>query len=309
MRVPRLTVVLLIALGAWTLGVAPASANTGPLAFLKTLPTPPEGFGKPVAIAIDQANGQVYVSDGANQIAVFSPTGEYLSMMTCGCGHVHSLAVRELAGGAAELYVADSADERIAVLNSKGEQHDWADAYGGDYEYVAVDNSKDPSDPSGGDVYVAASPAGESSHGEGRVILRAPSEAPVNFATSEPYSNGSELLGELQPGEFAHERYFEHFNEPERLAVNPANGDLYVSDMLRPAFRVPSSNARVGVFSPAGESLYSMPTTFPGAEPVGLAINGTSGEVYVGHHTPDFLDVFDYSGALEEQLTGTPSGR
>jgi hypothetical protein len=286
MSIRRLTVVVL---AVSVFGAVPASAKNGPLEFAGTALPLPGGLEVPMAVAVDQANGDVYVSNGEKQIAVFNATnGKYLSSMECAsCAEVRSLAV----------------DEATGVLY-----------YGSRVGYTAVDNSQNPFDHSAGDIYTSES------REKGSVDLRSPLGEPMNFTAKEPYLEGSTLIGVPGSKEESLGRYFKHFLEPQRLAVNSANGDLYVNEReeVNGLGQHPPVG-RVEVFSPTGEFLYSMAqlpgnTLSRGTSLLGIAVDGVSGRVYVTQDPSgeggggSFLDVFSYAGVLENHLTGTSSG-
>jgi hypothetical protein len=83
------------------------------------------------------------------------------------------------------------------------------------------------------------------------------------FTSAGAYVPGSELTG--QPPAVPESKVF---SDPDGLAVDPINGDLYVSD---------KENKLVDFYSPSGEWLGDFPISF---KPWSLAIN-SSGDVYV----------------------------
>ena len=102
---------------------------------------PGSGAGQlsaPAGVAVDEASGDVYVVDRANnRIERFGPHGEFISAWGWG--------VRD---GKPEYEICQSDCQAGIAGDGQGQLHD--------PEAIAIDNSANPSDPSRGDVYVVS---------------------------------------------------------------------------------------------------------------------------------------------------------
>jgi DNA-binding beta-propeller fold protein YncE len=297
-----------VTVGILLCGADVAGASTEGLEFLSPSfngsgnPSFPEGFSQPYGVTVDQANGNIYVADNDAShesppvhevVDVLSPSGHFLSSLQCAlcsatppAGYERSIAFDEATG---EAYVADSAIDSVVPFNTNGEeQAPWPAEYGGGVVYVAVDNHPigDPADPAAGDVYVAASSL--------KVVdLRDAGGAKVNFEDSEPYINGSELLG--TPASEGSAEPFTAFRGPQDIVVDKTNGDLYVDD-----------GDHVYVFAPSGEYLRELSGAPISESALGLAVDGASDEAYVVDPGEAVLDAFDASsGVFRYQVEGT----
>ena len=107
------------------------------------------------------------------------------------------------------------------------------------------------------------------------------------------------------------------FRFPEGVAVSPANGDLLVADG-HPNGGAVASPAVVDVFEPAGIGAYRYLFSISGAGPSGnvvpfedsiktLAVNGSTGEIYVFEPAYGVLDQFSATGEYLAQVKA-PSG-
>ena len=145
------------------------------------------GFQNPWGVTID-SHDNVWVSDPGNG-GVISEYDEYPSQTKIseqtGGGHYGATYIRSLGVDSANgyLYVADSGPETIDVFNPANFVERWS--IGGDYDYVAVDNSGGPSN---GRVYVAKAGGG--------VLAFSPSHETLNFeCTSCSYISGNTITG------------------------------------------------------------------------------------------------------------------
>jgi DNA-binding beta-propeller fold protein YncE len=294
MRVRGPVLAGLVFLGSMCLGVGGASAATNGLEFASSFNGSenvglPGGFAEPYGVAVDQADGDVYVADVGHQLVDrFDASGVFQSDMECAvCSgrYERSVAVDEASGG---LYVADSGPDTVFQFKPSGEyEARWTPEYGYGYVYVAVDNSLSLTDPDAGDAYVAASSAHV-------VDLRSASGGKLDFTASESYISGSELEGTPGAG-----GAFTPFSNPQGVAVDSSNGDLYVDD-----------ESQVDVFSPTGEFIHALTGVVFSNLPLGIAVDGAGGEVYVADPGAAVLDVFNAStGVLLYELSGTPSLR
>ena len=137
-----LVVGAIVAVGA---GASPALAETHP--FLEPLggSASPDMFTNPNGVAIDEADGTVYVADlGTGKISKFNATGnpaEFSDAAKCEvekCGYIDK---NEIVGTPPE------------KLGEPAKSFSFPEAYGNPAA-IAVDNSTSPTDPSAGDLYV-----------------------------------------------------------------------------------------------------------------------------------------------------------
>jgi hypothetical protein len=148
---------------------------------------------------------------------------------------------------------------------------------------LAVDASTSPTDWAAGDVYVAT--ASTSTGGGGVVDVFKPKPG-----------GGEEYVTQLTGTEPA-----VPFGNPETVAVDSANGNVFVVDA--------AINA-VDVFEPttSGEYAFVRQVTGTSSGPFGrissLAIDSASGELYVSEAERGGLDQFDSSGSYLGRLTG-----
>jgi hypothetical protein len=171
--------------------------------------------GEPAALAVDQATGDVYVSDTAHEVVdVFSPAGRYLSRVTgagvpvvASFGEVRSIAVDRSSG---DLLLADSSLGVVYVFNAG------TGAYLETWNGSAASNT--PGAPSGsfggGFVAVAAN------DGTGAVYVLDHGDRVV-----DQLGVGGGYVGQIVgvPGGSA-------FTNPEGMAVDQPTGDVYVLD-------------------------------------------------------------------------------
>jgi DNA-binding beta-propeller fold protein YncE len=134
-----------------------------------------------------------------------------------------------------------------------------------------------------GDLYVADS----ASHVVDRFDATG---TPASFTASESYVEGSRLTGTPSGP----------FELPQGVAVNEATGDIYVSD---------GGSQVVDVFSASGAYLsqltgtpLSAPVSGSFQDPAGLAVDQTTGDLYVTDPHSGVVDVFNASGAYVSQF-------
>jgi DNA-binding beta-propeller fold protein YncE len=142
---------------------------------------------------------------------------------------------------------------------------------------VAVDAS---GGPSRGDIYVADT-------GAGVIYKFDASGSPVEV---DPPSNKTDQFG---AGAFPLA-----LTEPAGLAVDPANGDVYVSD---------SAHSVVDVYEPSGVFLTQFSTPAD-AEPSKIAFNSSGSDLYVVARAISQIDEFDASGHPVDQTAGPNAG-
>jgi hypothetical protein len=172
MRIRRIAIAASLVISAIVLmatGASPAFAETHP--FLEPLggSSSPDTFTNPNGIAIDESDGDVYVTDlGTDTVYRFDESGKPINFSAFGTYVKGS----ELTGTPAGTFSFPSA------------------AYGTPAA-IAVDNSKSPSDPSAGDLYVMDA-------GHGVIDKFSPSGEYLNQITGFTPATGSaedELLG------------------------------------------------------------------------------------------------------------------
>jgi DNA-binding beta-propeller fold protein YncE len=85
------------------------------------------------------------------------------------------------------------------------------------------------------------------------------------------------------------------------VAVNPADGHIYLADNLEPGFEHPA--AAVDEFNPAGEYRGQLPKAIKDAEPTALALDG-KGDVYVTSGNDEEALLFVFGATLEAHRLG-----
>ena len=253
---------------------------------------------EPVAIAVDAAQGRVFVGDqAAGVVDVFSLSGAFLTQFGDGSLEAQGLAVSEASG---DVYVADSFEDAVLVFRPQGSDEyalssEWAGealpAKGfGEVTGVAVDNS---SGPSAGDVYVVDGE--DPSSGEGAVyVFRPKGPGPEEGAEGEIVRT---LSAKLQ--------------EPNGVIVSKGSGEVFVAD---------SANGEVVEFSASGAQ-EGKPLTGKGS-PQGpfsgpdeeegnvsaLALDEASGDLLVAEGERRVVSEFNPAGEWVGWITGTPAG-
>jgi Fibronectin type III domain len=245
-------------------------------------------FGNPENLAFG-TSGDLYVSDNTSGVVdEFDSSGDFISPQigngVLGHKFERSLAVNHATG---EVYVADSEVDVVYAFSAAGvllETWHGTDApsgsFGGGYVHIAMDNSTSLSDPTAGDVYVSDS--------QDKVVDLLKPEA----GGKEKYL--TQLTGVGAPGGFA---------TPFELAVDEANGELLVANNLE----------RVDIFMPVlgGYEYVRQLTGPPGGSFVeigSVAVEASSGEIYVADTTAKAVDQFSATGVFEGEITGPAVG-
>jgi DNA-binding beta-propeller fold protein YncE len=218
---------------------------------------------RPADVAVGPRTGNVYLTDsGRGRVYVFGPRGDFLRAIGGAPGT--AAALRRVIG------VAVDADERVYAVDAAREAvlaYGSAEGGGQPVELPMPPRKRAPG--------LADCVAG----GDGRlyVVDNANNRVLVAGGAQGPAVLGSAGFG---PGEFS---------APTFGALD-ADGNLYVADTL---------NARIQVFSPAGEFLrfFGRPARGPAimGRPKGLAV-GRNGEVYVADSWLNTILVFEPSG-------------
>jgi DNA-binding beta-propeller fold protein YncE len=224
------------------------SANEPYIQGAKLSGTPSGPFAQPEGVAVDDAGGHIYVTDGGRAaVDVFAASGEYLFKIYGTLVKPEGLAVDQATH---DLYVADAGSGTIDVFNAAGESisrfgagtlsatyaesvavNDLTEeAYVGDSGPVLLDVF----DPSGTFMQPQWSGAGtpDGSFGQGRIyvglnqtsgqvyVTDTDHRVVDEFASSSSESYEGQLRGTPS----------EAFKDPRAVAVDPSSGDLYVAD-------------------------------------------------------------------------------
>ncbi|MGH2853876.1 MAG: hypothetical protein ACRDLF_06755 [Solirubrobacteraceae bacterium] len=271
------------------LAAATAGAAAGGLEFLSSFNAPGAGFADPNAIAVNQSNGDVYVVDNARAVDIFNSAGVFQSALTGPAfeGLVNDVAVDEATG---QIFVVNYALQ-VEVYSSAGvHEATWTgsntplgDLGARGNDYVAVDNSQSPSDPSAGDVYVAV--------GKDTSAFRDAGEGVV-----EKFNAEGEWLSQFNGAERPEGPFPSRVEEPEGLGgiTVDSNGDVYLFEQ---------ASGVIDQFGPEGKYLHQL-TALPGVRYVAAPAGGSGVYAVAGAN----VYLLDASGALQWQLLGTANG-
>jgi DNA-binding beta-propeller fold protein YncE len=253
-----------------------------------------EPLGKPWGLAFD-GSANLFLADAETQMvdkydATNAFSEQFSGGVNIGCCGIRSIAVNDATG---VVYVGETfTGFAIRVYKPKA---------GGGYElmetvpsteeqfpFVTVDNS---SGPHKGDVYAIE---GLETVG----VYKTDSSGKLETATRTtlpPPPGGFHLLG-IAPTEGV-----------AGLTVNPANGKIYIAEL---PFEPAEGPGAVSVYSPEGvfeEKITGAEIPAPGPEtfrPVGVAVNGSTGDLYVVDETNKVVDEFSSAGKYVGQITG-----
>jgi hypothetical protein len=268
--------------------------------FLSSLSEAPLGTSllEPSSVAVDRTTGQLFVGDtAAGFIDVYSSSGEYEAQFGGGTLQVAGIAIDESSG---DIYVADSFHETVAVFAPEGKGGyqalaTWSGTHTpgkefGEVSGVAVDDSAGPSQ---GDVYVV----------EARAV-GLPSGAVDVY---EPRPNPVEGQGE--EGEFLRRLPASKLREPDGIAVSAGSGRVLVADGLSGVVLAYSPE---GVFEESITGKGSPYGSFRGkteehGNVAGVAVDGTSGEIYVAEAERHVVSEYSSTGAWEGWTFATTS--
>jgi hypothetical protein len=247
-------------------------------------------FGHPWGLALG-AGGELYVADNTSRVVdEFDSSGSFVSPQIGGGilseQYGRNVAVNHATG---EVYVADSEQDVVYAFSAAGvllETWRGADtpngSFGGGFVHVAMDNSTSLSDPMAGEVYVS-----DSSQHKVVDVLKPEAGGKEKYLT--------QLTGVGAPS---------GFSSPFELAVNEANGELLVANR---------SEQMVDVFMPVmGGYEYVRQLTGPPGGPFGeiggIAVEASSGEIYVADTGAKVVDQFSATGVFEGQIGGPAGG-
>ncbi len=285
---------------AFALGGSPALAATGH-EFRSSLSEAPVGthLQEPGALAVDHADGQLFVADPATgMVDVFSSGGAYVTQFGGGALLAAGMAVDEASG---EVYVADSYQDAVLVYKPNGSGSyqllsEWSGEHlpgeeFGEVAAVAVDNSKGAF---AGDVYVLDGENPEISVGAVDVL--------------KPKPAGPE---EAQEGEFQRRISSPKLEAPNALALDAATGRVLVGD---------SEKGEIYVFSAEGaleEKLTGKGQpfgSFRGKEEEGnnidaLAVEEASGDIYVAEAQHHVMSQYGPEGQWLGWVTSAAAGQ
>jgi DNA-binding beta-propeller fold protein YncE len=281
--------------------VADASAAVGHK-FAKSITEaePFEPFVSPLGVAAD-ASGNVFVADPeGHALDVFDSTNKFIAHVGAGelsSGFDRGVAVSDATG---EVFVANSEPDELQAFkpNVPGEPakgyaslSPWTGAttaenpetseksFGGSccFTYVAVNNSKDEH---AGDAYV----------------LNSQVTGTKNLFVVKPGASGEEA-------ETVEELFVAGAGEEDGLAVSPLTGEVYVAS---PGTGVVDVFNVEGVEQPSLEPKGSqVPVIGSLGKPVDVAVDPTSGNVYVVDATNHVIDEFNPAGQFVAQITQT----
>jgi DNA-binding beta-propeller fold protein YncE len=249
---------------------------------------PGEAFAAPFGLSFDSA-GNLFVADtsgheGAGVIDKFDSEDAFqaqLGAATLTGNFTNGVAVSDESG---HVYVGDSNFSEVFVLDEAGvELSQWTGANtlaksfgeGCCFVYTAVDNSPSASE---GEIYVSTTQEA------GKVY--------VFEAQGEDKEEGK-FVRELEAPEG-----FE-FGEGDGLGINQANGQVYVADTRH---KVVDRFSAEGTYE-ASTQIKGISPSQPFAEPVAVAVDPATGNVFVVDRKQDHVAVIDEFGPSGELLT------
>ena len=250
-----------------------------------------EANGKPLSqpwgMAFD-ASGNLFAADTEKAVVdLFDSSNTFVSEIGAGdfsseFKYMRDVSVNETTG---VLYVAESGLEELLVYEPLGggvyELVQNVSLEGEGFLYVAVDNSGGAHE---GDVYVTAQ-LGETAH----VYI---------FETNVKGELGAKE--ELTPPEGGFS-LINQDNGDGGVAVNGTNGDVYLPE---------TEHGVVTVYGPEGSLLKTVDgteTPDESFEPIGVAIDESTGEFYVIDEAHKVVDQFTSAGAYVDQIKGFSS--
>jgi NHL repeat len=289
---------------AFGLGCASVAWGAAGHGFVSSLREAPLGTGlvRPAAVAVDHENGLVFVGDaGSGFVDVFDSAGSFVTRFGGGVLFVSGIAVDEASG---DVYVADGFASAVDVFGPDGSGgyvllSEWwgTGVPGGEFGQVmgvAVDNS---SSVSAGDVYVVD---GKSLASGGGV---------VDVFRPRPAGPGEGVEGELVRSIASGSMEL-----PNGVVVSRSMGRVLVADSRKGAVYLfgpegGSEGKLVGKGSPNG----SFKSNGELGNVAGVAVDGTTGDVYVAEAERHAVSQYAYDESKEEWvwagwITTTPAG-
>ncbi len=243
--------------------------------------TPSGPFELPQGVAVNNATGEIYVSDGAKHVVdVFKASGEYLRQLTGtppsapvngSFQDPYGLAVDQSTG---ELYITDPHSGVVDVFNSTDEYvtQFGSGLLGGSYgESVAVNDLT-------GDVYV----------GDSATDVVYPFNSLNSF--TPPEWRGTETPAGSFGGGYVY------------VGIDQTSGHVYVA----------TTQSVVDEFASSASEEYLDQVTGTPAGPFGrpqaVAVDPSSGALYIADGGADVVDVFGPSAVLADVITGAATG-
>ncbi len=307
-RLAFVLALVIASVGAGGAGSAEA-AITHP--FVSSLSEAPPGTKliEPGSVAVDHATGQVFVGDLlAGHVDVYSSGGVYETQFGEQI-EAAGIAIDEENG---DVYVAEPYEEAVLVYRPDGHGgyqllSEWYGAATpgnafGEVTGVAFDNSKSPSDPAAGDLYVLESEA--ISEGAGTGV------GAVDLFKPEPNPEGAGE-GEGHEGQFLRRLGGPKLEEePDAIAVDAATGRVLVGDSEKGAIYAYSDE---GSFQEKLTGRGQPYGSFEGEEEeegnvAGLAIEESSGDIYVAEAEHDAVSQYSETGEWLGWSTTAASG-
>jgi DNA-binding beta-propeller fold protein YncE len=299
MRILKRTPLSLIAFLGFLFSASPALAETHPFTNISFGRSATESFSSPNGIAIDESTGDVYVADlGTNTVYKFDANGVPVNFS--------SLGTNALTG---------SATPAGSFLFAEGS---------GTPAAIAVDNSRSPSDPSAGDLYVMDAGTGHNvidkfnSKGEylnqitgpfsGELLglgLDANGDVRVEVTSSVAVEPATELFDDSAVNSFV-----KHLNagpsevveSPEKIASVPVHG-FATGGLSGSSFALWSCGC-VGKLAINGQELG--PVDSEGSGDVAVAVDPATGHVYIDDQSSvSEWDTGQMNGMLKPQGLGT----
>ncbi len=291
--------------GSGTLKVINSSSNTVISADTDS------GFSNPEGIAYDQANGDIYVTNyGSDTVSIIN-SSSYVFISTLVTGSNPEGIAYDQANG--DIYVTNYGSSTVSVINSFSNKVITNISVGSEPIAVAYDQAN-------GDVYVenyGSDTVNVISSSSNKVIStisvgsnpyaiaydQANGEIYVGYAGSDyvtvinskqatlepvPFSSSSVTAGSIVPITFSQQHLnltISGFSNPEGIAYDQANGDLYVANIY-------GSN-NVNVISSSSNKVIS--TISGGSEPDAVAYDQANGDVYVANGGSNNVNVISSS--------------
>ncbi len=280
--------------------------------FVSSLSEAPPGtkFLEPGAVAVDHATGQVFVGDvSAGYVDVYSASGGYETQFGEGLIEPKAIAVDEANG---DIYIPESTEDAVRVYEPVGKNAyrllaEWTGkstpgGHFGEVVGVAFDNSKSPSDPAAGELYVVEA-EGVETEGYGAVDLFKP---PANPEHPEEIEEGKGA-----EGEFISRLAGPKLEEPNGAAVDAATGKVLVADSGKGLIYTYSDS---GTFEQKLTGSGSPGGSFRGKEEeegnvAGIAVEEASGQIYVAESERHAISQYSSAGQWEGWVTTAAEGK
>jgi NHL repeat len=316
-RLGALAVAALAALAALALACAPAdAAQTHPfVSSFNGSATPAGAFGDPNGVAVDEATGDVYVADITNNVVdKFNSAGTYLSKFDGSGTPAGAFAFKNPAavavdnsGGtnAGDVYVTDAGNNVVDKFGSSGNYlgqltgtpgHSFAGIFG-----VGVDSS--------GDVWVYEPSTQIDEFGPTGTFVKS---IPYSYGSDPGFAVDAASNSYTMRGCGCVEKWDSAGNDLGQvdnngtgvaLAVDPTSGHLLVDD----GSFVAEWNSSGMPASPATNLTNSGSAQLTNSGEGGIAVNGSSGDIYVANPADHSVKVFGPAATIPDVTTGQAS--